>query len=644
MTHDSHASRDRDAAYRKDQKLSSAASNVVQARKRMAREDAPASLSQNRIERGISPTGKPTLKAIFPRQGGREPQHLNLSFLLTFPNLQQMFAEAFLSWGASFAPKTRIENAASLKRYFFAYLTSAWSTELRPEDINDEVLIGFKDRLLNQLGAHFKPLHPTTVSAALSDLRTVLTSLNTGAWASAANRIAELIPAGPVGADRKATPTQVLGMTHLLSIMEAAESEVLAVERRLAEAAQLLAEGRMRLNAQARITNNNRSDYSDFATCLAALAEAYPNIIPGMNVLKENYPSIANAVRNLHRLEKVESYLYPSSRDLVPFVLLLAVATVFNPETLLDLTWENINCEKDRAGTPAIEIIGAKGRADRNLVRLIDANSAASSKLSLQQLLRCLENITLPIRALLAEKDSKHVFVYVPRNGEKRPKAFGTEDQGQVVLRSSDPVWGAALRNFIKDNKIAAFTLSQLRPSILDLVQFMDGSLESARKVGNHRSASTTWTHYTSGGVRSRYRERIGQIILLRERWVRTRGAIDPRRLEPQQDKGAATPGFSCLNPLDSPRPNQRSGKLCSDYGGCPSCAMAAAHPSDPICVAHYVALEMAIYRSQATMSPQTWVSRWVPVLADLTALRSWIPPDVFEASKEISIRLPNVG
>lgn len=225
----------------------------------------------------------------------------------------------------------------------------------------------------------------------------------------------------------------------------------------------------------------------------------------------------------------------------------------------------------------------------------------------------------------------------------KRPKGFGVDGEKNQPS-SRDIVWATALKNFIKDNKLPSFTLGQMRPTILDLVQFVDGSLEAARKVGNHGNPATTWTHYTSGGVRARYRERIGQVIVLRERWLQTGGDIDPRCLAPGQDKGAATPGFSCLDPFDSQRPNQQQGRLCKDYGGCPSCPMAAAHPSDPLCVGYYTALEAAIYRSQGAMSARTWIERWTPVLADLAALRAWIPPNVLEASREISIQLPNVG
>jgi hypothetical protein len=614
---------------RKGKKPSSAASNVAQAKAKMEQDGKIGSIAQTRAEQGVdAKTGEPTLTAIFPRKGGREPHLLDLSFLLAFPNLQPMFTEAFLCWGAVLSPSTRRTCRGNLRRYFFSYLQSDWSKVLHPGDIDDELLAGFRDNLLNKPGGRGKTLHPTTAGGALGALRTVLEALIIGPWARAANRIAERVPSGPAGAERKTVPTEVLGLEPLLAILGAAEQEVLAIEQRFAKARLLLAEGRTRLQDPGRLTNNTRADYRDFAVCLAAVDEACPGVIPNLNVLNDRLPALGSAIQFTHGQGEIGSHFYPSARDMVSFALLLTVATVFNPDTILSLNWQEIDLDKDQAGTPAIEI---------------DPDAAVSSRLSLKQMLVCLREITSRIRPHLAQEHADRLFVYVQQNGAKRPKGFGADGE-RSRSESADVVWRWALKNFIKDNKLPPFTLGQLRPTILDLVQFMDGSLESARKVGNHGSPATTWTHYTSGGVRARYRERIGQVIVLRERWLQTGGVIDPRRLAPGQDKGAATPGFSCLDPFDSQRPNQQPGRLCKDYGGCPSCPMAAAHPGDPLCVGYYTALEAAIYRSQGAMSARTWIERWTPVLADLASLRAWIPPDVLEASREISIRLPNVG
>jgi hypothetical protein len=593
---------ERQLAPRSSKKPSSAASNVAQMKAKMETVGEVRSITQTRSEHGFDPkTGEPTLTAIFPREGGREPQHVDISYLLAFPNLLPMFVEAYLCWGASLGARTRLYSRDSLRSHFFSYLQSDWSKMLHPHEIDDEVLAGFKDSLLNKIGRRSRPLHPSTVTSALGALRSVLGRLITGPWASTAQRIAERVPSGPGGTNAGNEPTEVLAVEQLLAILEAAEREVLAIEQRFARAAALLVEGRSRLQDPATRMSYKPVDYGELAICLAAVDELFPGVIPDRKVLEARHSNLAAAVNRIG-LRKVVSYFYPCGRELVSFVVLLAIATVFNADTVLSLNWSDIDFDKDQAGTQVIEIIGGKERATRDLVRILDPEAAASSRLSLKQLLACLKIITSRLRPYLLPDHADRLFVYIQQCKVKQPKSFGKD--GKIASSpSSDMVWTKALKNFIKDNNLPSFTLGQLRPTILDLVQFMDGSLEAARKIGNHGNPATTWTHYTSGGVKARYRERIGQVIVLRERWLTTEGAIDPRRLPSDRDKGAATPGFSCLDPFDSPRPNQHPGRLCKDYGGCPSCPMAAAHPGDPLSVGYYTALEVAIYRSQGAMS-----------------------------------------
>jgi hypothetical protein len=201
-----------------------------------------------------------------------------------------------------------------------------------------------------------------------------------------------------------------------------------------------------------------------------------------------------------------------------------------------------------------------------------------------------------------------------------------------------------ALNSFRKVNNLEHFTLSQLRPTLIDMTLFLNGDLAAAQALGNHRKPHTTWTFYTSSGVKKRFLERLGEVLVLRQRWIDTKGVIDPRRLTQSQDKSAATPGFICLDPFDSPRKNQNKGRACKAYGECPSCPLAAADLGNASTVALYFALKYSIYKSQSSMSAQTWLLRWAPVLADLDALLEMIPQSMLESSKIFRFTLPSVG
>lgn len=623
-------------------KLSAAASIVAQTLSRDEGSQKHNPFIRPRIEDDIDPkTGKASLVAIFPNVRGGVSHRNDISFLLDYPNLQPMFRDAFLMAGATQAPSSRSEMFRTVRRGFLSYLHSSRLTQIHPRDIDDEVLVGFREWLLRpSLG---KPLHPKTVGKMLGVVRVSLESVESGQWVQDARRIAERVPFGIAGVRTKLEPTEVLSTDSLLNIMHSAEKELLEIEARLNNGRELIAEGRERLAALGCKLQKNKNDYADLATCLAKIDALFPNVVPDLESLARNDRDLANAVRFIHTQRTVSSFFHPTARDLVPFIILLTISTVFNPDTVLTLEWSCISRDKDRAGTPAVEIVGVKGRASSDLVRLLDPESGVSQSLSLHRLLNCIKELCARVRPLVNKEHADRLFVYVPESRGKNPCSFGSYRGGNEVA-SGDITWRYNLRKFISAHQLPHFSLGQLRPTILDMVQMINGGLEAAQKVGNHRSPITTWTHYTSSGVRNRYRERIGQVVLLRERWITSRGDIDPRRLDNSQDKGAATPGFICLDPFDSPRPNQQPGKLCSDYGACPACPLGGARPYDPTSVAYYIALEQAIFKSQSKMSAKTWLERWAPVLADLRALLALVSSEVSDESKKIRITLPSVG
>lgn len=626
---------------------SAGASVALQAAKRKASRGEPAELSTERLEHGYHvQKGTPTYHAVFAQAGGGEPSRIDISFMLDFPNLIELFGPAFLAYGSTLKPGTARTVAGELKLGFFAFVRLNYSVDLRYEDINDETLIAFRTYLNSAKGIRAKSMSIGTIRGYLGSLRLVLGALTKGPLRSSAQRISERVPAGPIGGKQAAVPTPVLSVEELLQIMEAAEREFLAVEGRYLRGLELISSGRKKIESGMGGKLNILCDGAELDVVLASIDAEYPGIIPHHTVIAKTNAALSLAIVTQSKKNDNISlfrYFYPSSRDLVCFAVLITIVAVFNPDTSLWLRWNNINLDKDVAGVPMVEIIGLKERAVNNLVRLLDPNDAISSGLSLSRLLRFLKEFTARARPFAAEKHEDFIFLFVQDAELKNPKSWGrlgATFQGP----SNDSVWQFSLKQFIEKNQLKRFTLSQLRPTILNLVQSLDGSLEAAAEVGNHKNPRTTWTHYTSDGVRKEYRERIGKILLLRERWFDSVGRIDPRIWRARTDKGAATPGFMCVDPFDSPRPNQSIGKLCADYGGCPACPLAGAYPEDPESVAYYTALVDAIYKSQGAMSAKTWVKRWVPVLSDLQSLLALVPEDVLSQSRQVVVRLPLVG
>jgi Phage integrase SAM-like domain len=648
----------------------SVAQKVVATARRLNQEQGNVqALPTTRLERG-SADGKPTLMAVFPMSGSGDPHRLDLSFLLDFPLLAGIFAEGMLQWGKSVGPKSRRSNCDCLRRYWFAHLSERCLRDIPPERLDEQVMAGFTAWLHRKRQKNGQPLNPNTIRQALGALRAVL------AHAPDAGKWLDLVPSGPRGAHLKTEPTEVLQLDLLLQVMAAAEEEVLALRDRWEKGQRLLRQGHSLLEQGTLLERNPRHNPKsrlepNVALALAMLDERYPGVIPDLAVIKAHDASLCATIQSALGQTNTTSYLYGSGRNLVPLALCIGFATVFNPDTVLGLTWKDIDRTVDRLGTgavqfdvreddyekdekaeavesdeptetPLVRIIGDKPRARRQLVRLLDPEASGPTQVSLNLVLDLLTALTARIRPhAIAPEYRDCVFLFVQKNRKKRVKGFGSSTQS----RSCDVVWKHALTDFIADHKLPDFSLKALRATLLDFVQlFNRGDLESAQQVGNHVSRVTTWTHYTSDLVKRLLQEATGETLLVRERWLDSRGKLDPRRHREWTNKGCATPGWMCLDPYESPRPNQRKDRLCTAYGECPDCPLAAARPENPRNVMLYVALRRAIYRSVGRVTPPVWQKRWAPVVVALDALLAGVQPVVLERSRSLHVELPDVG
>lgn len=156
----------------------------------------------------------------------------------------------------------------------------------------------------------------------------------------------------------------------------------------------------------------------------------------------------------------------------------------------------------------------------------------------------------------------------------------------------------------------------------------------------------TTDGSYLQSSAKLAEQEALGATQQRLQRFAKTLGKIDTRRSArtPSMDKDAATPGFTCADPFDSPRPGQAKGSLCDDYGGCPDCPHAAYDLAKPSAVALYGALRRALMASQDDLSPEAWRVRCQPQVAALDEMLQQVSSDVMEASAVFKLRLPPIA
>lgn len=640
---------------------------VDKARRTKAAQGNVEDLPSTRLERGVA-DGRHTLTAVFHKKSGGKPDRLDLSFLLDFPGQADFFANAILTWGKQQRQTTRYERTRSLRTGWFTYLDQSGLADLVPSAIDEQIMTGFSSWVRQRRNPDGQPLHPNTIRHELGVLRVVFRN------APGAVHLMEMVPAGPRGAARKTNPSDVLRFDELLRVMAAVEKEVLALRDRWSEGRRLLEQGRQYLQqGKALVPNPQRRaeearGEANLALTLAMLDHRYPGVIPDRSVIQEDHSLLAWTMNLALGGARTTRYFYATSRDLVPLALSIAFATVFNPSTILKLCWKNIDRNVDRLsngrasvqfvvsdededgesaaeaeppGTPLTKVAGDKPRAGRQLVRLLDGEAGGPDQVSLNLVLDLLTEMTARIRPHVIDRDQygDRVFLFVQQNSQKRPRGFALES------RTGDMPWAHGLRKFVSDNRLPSFTLKTIRASLLDYSQlFNHGDLEAARLTGNHSSRVTTWTHYTSNLVKRLLQEAVAETMLLRERWLQSDGKLDPRKFRNWTNKGCATPGWVCLDPFDSPRPNQKTGTLCTAYGECPDCPLAAARPSNPRNVMLYEALRRAIYRSVARVTAAVWRERWAPVVAALDAMLTHVPAQILEESRKLAVELPDVG
>ena len=585
-----------------------------------------------RIDTGVTEKGaKPFLRAVFPKPEKGGDATVELTFLLEFPALSHLLSKAFLHAGLNLGERSRTELAAELRRGLCDFLRKRGSKNVNIDDLSSSFFQSFVADL-NKPRKNGEPLAHGSRQTRLGVIRTLLAAAletSRGSQSHAIRKARENIPANCwPGSHLKIKHRERLSRDHLIAIIEACEREIQAIDDRMKRGEQLIKEGRCKIEA-------GDTDPKDLAVALAKLSIMYPADIPFIDDIRKVDAYLADVLSWRHGILACERFLYASTRDLIPFALLLAVATVFNADTILMLNRSDFT-RIERFGEVAYRITGRKGRAHSDPVILA---AGQSGEIGIENILQILEALTSRIRPRInLPHTSDRLFISMVRfYSEKFVKGFEVKTGGGT----NDVSWKQNLESFIKENNLEYFTLAQIRPTLIDEVVLVTGDVMAGRQVGFHRNVQTTWFSYTSSGTKRRFRERVGEILLLRERWHSTGGVIDPRGRGARHDTGAATPGFLCFDPFDSPMPNQHRGRLCTAYGACPSCPLAAANVSDVSSVTLYYALEKAILAAQGPISPEGWTTRWAPVLRDLQELLTHVPGDIKAKSMALCIRLP---
>ncbi|MTJ93603.1 MAG: hypothetical protein F8N36_12165 [Desulfovibrio sp.] len=432
------------------------------------------------------------------------------------------------------------------------------------------------------------------------------------------------------GRHRRVVSREGLPITTLAAIEVACLREMREVLQRLDKGDALLASGRAAIAEGVDITSG-RLD-----VLLAFIEDEYSGVISIGAEKKAQDRTLRYVIFKNGGLLRVNDWLAASSRDLVPFALMLAIRTAFNPETILGMELSALRENPLASGSADLhgidarqKIVGKKNRAGRDQVRTYPCDDENID--NPVTIFRNTETITRRVRRFAGPLSTK-LFIF-------RGIGAGKEVQANHFLIG---VFNKKLREFAAAHGLPEFTLSQVRPTISELVDLISGGdIKAQQTILNHGSVDMTDGHYVSTAVRRRRMERLSEIVNRRGRWIASDGRADSRQPFPRGTGRAATGGFECFDPYDSPIPGQTQGKICSAWGECVTCPLASVDSQSPHALAHLVRLTSAIDAAKGDMSPQRWLSEWGPALEMLH--ERWLPsfrdPAVFAAAE--TIRLP---
>ena len=617
-------------------KTASPASVVAQARRNSGEMGSVESLEVARLKRTKLRFSKDLrdIRVEFPGPG-REPFVLDISFLAAAPRLAKPLAEGFRIYGIGKRPKSIMGRRSELQVGFLAFLREKEMLHIGLDEIDRSLWNRFKQWLDTKTDSRKGGvIHPKTRSLTFGALVAVLDALKSVPEFSRLARI--VFDSRPSVTwdyvQTRTTQRARLSFEALQAIDRAVTRDLEALNARVEMSEKLLNEGNERLAS-------GDFDLSDLATCAAFVAKKYPEGLPALSVLREHDPDLWRYVecgrfRQAHGVATIKGILYPDARDLVSLVVFMAIESTLNPTTLFELCWSDVDAG-ELLGEPVIRLGGAKWRAGEDPLVPIPAARIGP-------VLELIRRLTKHVRLTVPPLFNDRLFLFSRLHGENAAgRGLGVDDRG---ITNSDLCWQRGLAAFCQDHQIEAFTLSQVRATIGDEIALREGIVVSSQVLG-HQNTETTEKHYVSDGTRWREAEHLGNAMLFRDRWFRTNGKIDPRRrrLTPRMDRGAATPGFYCFDPYDSPWPMQRKNRLCTAYGRCPSCPLAAADISNAGAVALYLSLRTAIFDAQGRISGEAWLARYSQVLVDLDALLKQVPLGVMEGAALFHVKLPPV-
>jgi hypothetical protein len=582
----------------------------------------PLPISEPYLLHSTNNDGAAILTAIFPSVSVKgAPLRINLSYLLKVPYLTEPLGEYYLKSQENVTlPETARTQASRLGTGFVAFLSQTGRTHMRLSDINVTVANAYVEWLerADSQGLVLAVQSRVKYYAVLKNI--VRTLRHSPTWSQYIAAILEL-PAPPwAGTSNRNKPTSVINAEAMTLIRLKCIDLVKETVTRFYENKQIVEN-----NALPPLTSKrgNKLTQEEFLAAINHHCSAGP--IMATQKLPAILASTAKRIGLSNIRNDVGPRFHAVTTSLVPFVILMTVATAYNTETILNALLSDFRFENDFGNWFVADAF--KGRSGTSQPVYIPIDDEYDNPAFLYTFL---VEYTARVREFSHPDVRNKLFI-----GSSRMNM-------STVIDINNSLWNSLLREFIKVHGLPNFRLKSIRPTVLDVTADMySGDIKAVQIQANHKSSQTTYTHYTSDARRQKDYERLGRTLQRKDRWRETRGIIDSRDRGDEEDLDCATPGWQCADPFDSPF--SPKGKLCNSYGHCPRCPLGGIDLNSPLAFAFTMALREAVNSAQQSMAPETWLKKMGAVKVAIE--QKWLPsftPYAIEAARSLQIpKLP---
>lgn len=597
---------------------------------------------------------------------------VNASALLAYPSLYEPFADALVRSGKKkgWRTSTLTRNVDAISRSFYAFLTTERLANFSIRDFSTTFVNSYI-RWLDRTVDNESVLAVSTRELEMSCFRALIDGLRGTRWGH--QLPADLEVRANVWSGQSAITTEktrTIPHDEFRNLYQACVREIAQISddvrnmrKRMAEASIhpiVFANSRGERESLAEEWFGTKfgkicNPYKDLGLALATLKYRYPSTLVSLEMLLQNKSdsSLPKAISRYHGgWARFSRCFYPTTRDLMPFLIMLGLHLPYNLETLLACNVDDFEIRENELGRREVVasaeprsfepdypskdsgriLISAPRKGRSQGARQPQVRPVTDSIDNPASILNFLIEWTSEIRKYAEIHFDRRLFLFV-RIGLREgglPQGF----QGYGGQCCTDSSFDHAYQSFFKDNQLPYHSFRSFRATGLDITDIIfGGDIRAKQAAGNHTAPDVTHKKYTTAGQMERGDEVLAEVRLLQERWRKSNMRIDPRGKPEHIDLGAATPGWACLDPFDSPFDSK--GTLCTSLGQCPRCPQGFIDITSAYACAQAWSLLHAIDQAAGEIAPDAWRLRWLPVKERL--LNYWLPQ--FEESVTTQVR-----